>query len=183
MIEHKTTHISEAAGHLVNQFRNKPKLGALLESFSLRIQDAENMLFDIQASRAFNESTGIQLDRWGEIVGEAREGRSDLDYKTAIRARTILNFSHGQCEDIISLLIAITNTNRIRVTEYFPAGFVAQIVDPIDPVYIDPSKIQSWVSKCRGAGIMGITLFGVIGSFRYDSGPGYDRGKYGGAVS
>jgi hypothetical protein len=183
MIEQNLEHVDEMIHYLVTQFKEKPRLYALLESFGLRIQDLENTCFDVQASRLFDNAEGVQVDGFGSIVGEAREGRTDVDYKTAIRARMILNFSHGTIEDILALLVNITGNNRIRLEESYPAGFVAQILDPIDPDYVVPTRIQTLVHSCRAGGVYGIVLFGVLGSFQLDSGPGLDIGLWGGGVA
>ena len=183
MIEQKTNHVIEALNNLIHKFKNKPRITGFITAQINQVQAFENACFTVVAVNSLLNSSGETLDGDGSVVGEAREGRSDLDYRAAIRARIILNLSYGRCEDIIALLQAISNIERVRVMENFPASFVAQIIDPIDPDYIPPNKIRNMVSACRSAGVKSITLFGVEGSFRYDSGPGYDVGPYGGAVS
>ena len=185
------THIEEALAHLVTQFKEKDNVSSLIETFCTPVQDLEGVFFDIVASRNFTTSTGAQVDGFGSIVGEAREGRNDLDYKTAIRGRMILNYSKGTIEEIIALIQNIAGDVvdsysgllrpvRVQILELFPAGFFALILDPIDPAYVNPAKIAGIMHSGRPAGVYGFVTYGTIGSFRYDSGPGYDVGKYGG---
>ncbi len=181
-LEQKTTHIQEALDHLVAQFQGKPKLAAMISAYITQVQDLETVWFELLEERWLENAEGVQIDGFGQIVGEAREGRTDLAYKTAIRARMVLNRSQGTTEDIIELIRGIAGDVLVRVTDYYPAGFVAQVMTPIDPDYVDISKIGVFVRSGRPAGVDAIVIFGVEGSFRFDAGPGYDIGKWAGAI-
>lgn len=178
----KTTHVAEGIAHLVSQFEGKEKFAGLLTAFLDQVQSLENSLSDVATETTVATSTGAQLDALGEVVGEERSGRNDLQYSTAIRARLILNVSEGTPEDIIKLIRAIAGDVRVSVFESFPASFLAQVLDPIDPTEVDVTSIGSLVASGRPAGVAGTVSYGVVPAFRYDAGPGFDEGRYGGAV-
>ena len=183
----KTSHVEEGVANLTSQFKDKPKIVALVSIYLRQIQDVENAASDLLTETNLDNATGIHLDNIGVIVGESRTGRSDLQYRTAIRARILLNTSNGTMEDVIALAISVAGAPvTITVTEFFPAGFVAHINEPIDPAVTDIDKIASFIASGRPSGVQGFLTFSIATpTFAYDgaAGTGYDEGKYGGAAS
>jgi hypothetical protein len=179
----KTTHASEALANLAAQFKGKPKLASLINTLSRQIQELEDVFYQLVTERWIDYAEGAQLDGFGSIVGEARESRPDLEYRTAIKARMQLNIGDGTIQDIQNLLRGLAGDVRVQVLEFFPAAFIANVVDPIDPTIIDPTKLWGIVQQGKPAGVEAILTFGVLGSFRYDVGPGFDIGKYGGGIA
>lgn len=177
----KTNHAEEAVQNLATQFQGKPRIAATLTVFARQIQELEQALYDLLIYRQLEFAEGAQVDGFGSIVGEAREGRTDLDYKAAIRARINLNLGHGTTEEIVALIRGIAGDVQVKIVDYYPAGFIADIVDPIDPLIVDPVRIANFVQSGKPAGVWAITTYHVAGAFRFDSGPGLDVGKYGGA--
>ena len=178
----KTNHVEEAKGNLVAQFKRKVTFEKFIEVYIRQIQELEAVDFQLLEERGVDTSIGWQLDVLGKIVGEPRQGRSDSQYRAATKARIKLNLSNATAEDIIGLIRALAGDVRVLIWEFFPASFIAQILDPINPSLVDPYRVVGLIESGRGAGIQSIFTFGVTGSLRYDVGPGYDLGKYGGAL-
>lgn len=178
----KTAHVVEALANLAAQYKGKANIEAMLTAYINQVQDLEGVLFELLTERFIDDAEGVQVDGFGSIVGEAREGRSDADYKLAIQARIVLNLSNGTPEDLIALVRSVVGAAVVRMTDYFPAGFVAYIEDPIDPLIISPAKAYAILQKGKPAGVQAQLSFYVANPFRYDAGPGYDQGKYGGAL-
>lgn len=181
-IERKTTHISEALAHRIEQFKNKPNFEYLLRSWLEQIQDSENTSLDILEKTWLSTATGAQLDELGKIVGEQRFDRNDSDYLDAIETRILLNLSEGTIEDILGLIESLSPGLTMVTTEYFPAGFVIASTSPIDPAVVDVYKIGDFIKSGRPAGVNGSATFFVASPFQFDTGLGYDDGKYGVAV-
>jgi len=182
----KISHEEEALANLIEQFKDKPKIAGILKSYLRQIQGLENVLSDMLTKTTLDDAEGVHLDNIGSIVGEPRSGRNDLQYRTAIRARIGLNVSEGTMEDVIAIALSVAGeTVTITTTELFPAGFLMVINEPIDPALTDVNRIASFIASGRPAGVRGLLIFGVLGSFQYDGplGTGFDDGKYGGAVS
>ena len=70
-----------------------------------QIQDLEDSSFEVLLNRWIDTAVGVQLDGVGAIVGEAREGRGDDEYRLAIKARIQINFSEATPEDILTALV------------------------------------------------------------------------------
>lgn len=174
----KTNHVTEALGNLIEQFKDKPIIAALLESWVEQLQDLETAIFTSEAAMRLDNAEGEQLDGLGAIVGEAREGRTDLFYRAAIAARISLNLSTATLEEIRALIRAVAGTVTVDFTEQFPAAFIAEIEEDIDPATVDPSQIGAIVRSARGAAIESQVIIHVAGPFQYDTGLGYDEGKW-----
>lgn len=172
-----TDHVGEMLDVRTEQFRDKERFTNVLRTFGVQIQDIENALQQLIADRALDTAVGAQLDGIGEIVGEERAGRLDADYRVAIRTRISLNLSQGTPEDLISLAQAISGGTNVELTELFPAAFEIRILDSL-PSGTDPIRIATVVASGKPAGVQAITIIHVDPPFQYDTGTGYDEGKY-----
>jgi len=175
-------HVQDALDTRIEFFKNKVRFGDLLTSFVGEVQEVEDALFQILDDTNLDTAQNQQLDDLGSIVGEARFGREDTLYRGAIATRIMLNKSGGTIEDIIGLIRGVAGDVQVNLREYSPAAFIAEIVDPIDPLLIDPNQIGIIVKSGKAGGVRGLTAFHVAGPFQFDSGLGYDLGAYGGAI-
>lgn len=182
MIEKKTTHVQEALQTLIEQFKNKPNLTALITSYVNRIQELENIYYDLYTGRQIDNAIGVQLDGLGSIVGEERQGRDDDDYRTAIKVRIKLNNSRGTTEDILDILIAALGNIAIEITDYYPAGFIVEILDDIDPGSFNAELLKSFIDDAKPTAVASALEYHPEDPFQFDSGLGFDQGHWGGAV-
>lgn len=101
------------------QNRNQIILKALLS----RVQELEDAAWTLLTNMSVLVATGNLLDKLGKLVGEPRLGRSDGDYRVAIKLQIRTLRSRGRATDIIDI-ITIAAINSIPVySEYFPAGW------------------------------------------------------------
>lgn len=179
-ISKNDSHVEQALRRRIEQFKEKARFGDLLTSYIQSVQFVEDALFQVLDDTTLLTSEGLQLDNIGQIVGEPRFGRNDLQYATAIRARILLNVSEGTTTDIILLILALQDGLSVNVIELFPAGFLAIIETPIDPNVVDTTQISTIIGEGRPAGVRGLVAFGVIGSKQFDAPAGaFDIGKFG----
>lgn len=111
----------EALSRLVSQFQDSPKLKALVEAI---VNPLDNLLFDVDnigTKRWIDTAEGYQLDGCGYIVGEPRYGRSDDEYRSAIKFRVFINVSDGTPNDLIKGLRFLTNPVDCQYLESYPA--------------------------------------------------------------
>ncbi len=89
----------------------KKLLRALMGPF----QDLEDMWMGMLTGRRINNATGVNLDLLGKIVGQPRNGNSDIDYRRFIRARVAANNSDGLVEDFITVTKLVLNDETVYV--------------------------------------------------------------------
>ena len=178
----KTTHVEDAQGNLISQFRRRPNLDAFINSYVQEMADAESMLFDLLSNTlTIGATTGANQDILGALVGEARQNKSDADYDIAISVRILLNLSSATIEDLIGIVTTMIGGGlTMQVTEAFPAEFDITIDDPLP---IDGDEVASFVISAKPAGVRGLFRWFTATSgteFRFGvSGQGFDQGFLG----
>ena len=90
--------------NLTPWFWTKPKAVSLITAFCLQLQELENAIWDVLEDRILDNAEGSQLATLGRLVGESRLGRSDDDFRIAIRGRILANRSRGNLTDLLKLL-------------------------------------------------------------------------------
>jgi len=121
MIELVVNHVLDAIGKLVQQFKGKPKIEAFLSAFIEQIQELEEVFYQLATERGI-DGEGAQLDGLGSIVGEARQGRSDVLYRAAILKRIGINISAATTEDVLEIM-TLFDPDTYELIEYQPATF------------------------------------------------------------
>ena len=172
-----TTHIAELLDRRLEQFRDKDRFSAMLEVLGEQVQALEDALYQVLTETSIDVAVGAQLDGLGSVVGEERAGRDDDAYRVAIRVRIAINLSEGTPEDLLALALAISGGSNALLIEYFPASFEIQILDPV-PSGTDPARIASVVRSGKPAGVGAVSIIHVEPPFQYDTGSGFDEGKY-----
>lgn len=123
-------HAEQAHGLLLEQYRDRPRLRALLESYVDRCQELEDAAWDTLILRLIDNAENAQLDTIGRIVGEERKGRTDEIYRLWIKARIAINKSHGHPADIINVL-RIVEPIPFLYQEHYPATVVIEFLERI----------------------------------------------------
>lgn len=117
-------HAARAVGNLSHDYKKENILKLLEDVIMPEVQEAELMMFSLIAERLVDSATNAQLDQWGKVVGEPRDGLSDIAYRGFINARILSNLSEGQTETIIEVLSILTGGDvQFRAT--YPAAFIA----------------------------------------------------------
>lgn len=112
--------IRDSLEKLTSVFQGKPKIASLLSSFAGPSAILQQISGQMLTQRSLYTALGAQLDGIGSIVGEARRGRSDFDYRRAIIIRIAINTSKGTPEDAINVFALVTGSTIVQLLEYFP---------------------------------------------------------------
>ena len=116
-----TNHTQQALDRLVSQFKGKQRLEGLITAFTEGHQNLEDVACDFLNFRSVFTAIGAQLDIWGVIVGEERQGKDDRAYRRSIFGKIGINTSEGTSEDVISTFSFLTEAVRVFMVETFPA--------------------------------------------------------------
>lgn len=144
-LSYKSTHVAEALGNYIQKFKGKPRLMALTTAYIEQIQDLEDAFYQLITDRTIETAVGAQLDGIGSIVGEAREGREDEDYRLAIRVRILLNLTNGTIEQVIEILSLATGGKTIHVINWAHGENVLSDGD------MEAPSLDAWTDTGNGA--------------------------------
>lgn len=118
---HNDAMVEEAVGLLIEWFR-KPRWVALLQSMVGEIQEAEDAVYAVLSALDLDTAVDDVLDKFGRLVGELRQGRSNDDYRAAVRVRILVNSSDGKLEQLIAIARGLVPTAVVSVQELYPAA-------------------------------------------------------------
>ena len=172
-------HVAQALARLPEQDKNKPLIAALLTSIVTPAQNLEAALWQLLTQRFATTAIGSNLDAIGKLVGQARNGLADVDYRTYIAARISANRSMGLAEDLLRVAkTLIGNALAVITLSYGGPGTVIMRVTGITRTDIQGQALASFVQTAIAAGIRVLVIYSsVTPVFRYDVGPGYDVGN------
>jgi hypothetical protein len=120
-----TTHVTDARARIIHQFRGLTDYQTILDAIVDQIQDFEDGAFDLFDLLDIDVMTGVNLDTIGEIVGEARQGKTDANYRIAIRQAITTRYGSGTPDELITLFQYLTGSTLANIDYYerYPAGY------------------------------------------------------------
>lgn len=117
-----TTHLSDALGRLLQQYKEQPNIQAVITGLMTEMQPLEQVFNDLGNNRWLFTAQGNQLDRLGIILGVARLTLTDDQYRNLLQARVYQTIADGDAETMIQVFKLITNGTLVAYQEYYPAG-------------------------------------------------------------
>ncbi len=114
-------HVERSINQLIEVFR-KQRNATWLSATVGQIQEVEDALWQLNEGFDVDTAEGQALDFLGTVVGEARNGRLDGDYRAAVRARILVNQSDGTIDDMLQVLLALDPSMTAIVREFYPAA-------------------------------------------------------------
>lgn len=123
MIVKILNHADEAEARLPIQYREKPKLTALVRISGSRAQVFEDILYDMLSNGSVTSAHASLLDQIGDVVGVKRNGLTDSEYKGYLLAKIAENVSKGTAETMIALYKALMRAARVYYRPVYPASF------------------------------------------------------------
>lgn len=144
-------------GSAPSGYLRSPDPGSVLERLvslaTAEHQVIEDVLWQM-ISETIDSASAAQLEVYGDLVGQPREGRDDATYRLWIKTRVLINRSDGTPEDIIRVFDAlVARTASIVLEEGFPAGFVVRLGSTSN---LDPSHAGAILQKMKPGGVNAI---------------------------
>lgn len=119
---------SDAVSYLPTVDQTREKWLALLRVLTAEIQLLRDVSYDLYLQSWIDNAEDSQLDSIGWIVGEARSGRLDADYRIRIKVRIVINRANGKVRDSLKVMrLVIEPTASVRYVPAYPAGYVIEL--------------------------------------------------------
>lgn len=151
-IEHIEDHVAQAAASMISQYHDKPRMNAVLKAYVAGAQDAEDMLWDVMLSHLLDSATGDRLETVGKLVGQARKGSNDDQYRLYIEARIRVNRSNGKPQDIVALMQLLLADYEHEYRPMFPASVMIE-ARGLDLVTRDPEVLAELFCSAVAGGV------------------------------
>ena len=154
-----TDQIDKGEERLITSLSEKENFSKLLSLYLMQIQDIENANISLSQQKNITSSEGVWLDYIGKIVGEARLGRLDSEYRGALLNRIGINTADATPDTLINLVKSHTSTNHSRIIQYFPAAFFITTEGAIN---LD-SSLYSLIQNTKPVGVQPHVVSNVLG--------------------
>lgn len=146
-----TLHRNQMLSRTIEHWKTKPVFCALRDIVGDEIQEIENRAWDVLASKDIDRAFGASLDLIGRIVGQARNGLTDPQYRVALKARERINRSQGRTNDVLAML-ELVDPAGFTITDTPPAAFVVAAGAPLSG-FATNTELAGLVAECRAAGV------------------------------
>lgn len=135
----KIDQVAQGYDRLLEQFKDKPNIKSLLETYLKQTEDLESAYFELLTERSIFTAVGVQLDLLGALVVEPRLGRDDEAYRLAILTKIGINNSEGTPDVLMQLLKNLSGGTKINIFEHFPVSAVYYTNTPDIASYTPPT--------------------------------------------
>lgn len=176
-----TDHTDQALADMLSKFAESPRFRELIRSIVDRSQEFEDLAQEVRAEMLLDVAVGVQLDVYGVLMQEQRGSLSDDDYRQVLNVKAAAVQSDGQAPltiwvaaTLLGVAVRYIQTGRAQyqleweIGSHSTGDWLARILSMLD--FLPPSGVGY-------TAVEGVTT--GDGAFRFDSGPGFDKGKLG----
>lgn len=178
-----TDHTARALAILPSQFSDATKLRALLTALTAQVQLLDDDTWACIEDRMLDTAEGVQLDQYGRVLGQPRDGLADEDYRALLGIRILANRSNGQADVILRVVAGLLGADRLVYgVEYRQQGTAEYRLDwEASDAATGADRLALVVKildEITPAGVSYTAVEGVSPAFRFDtSGQGFDEGQ------
>jgi len=98
-----TDYTTRVLGFLISQYRDSTRLQGVITAGTEEADKIEASMFQVDAGFSMDNAIGVQLDILGRVFRESRQGRSDDDFRVAIKLKASIAVN-GSPEEILTFL-------------------------------------------------------------------------------
>lgn len=175
-------HVDRRLARLISRLR-KPHIESVVRMYAEALEEAEDSAYNLIVERFLDTSVGAQLDVWGLVVGERRDGLNDDEYRAFIGARILSNLSNGEIDRMTEILSTIGRA--VGAVIYYPLYPAAMYFNYAtdDPATTSLAlRIVAQMTEVAPAGVqVAFIVETTTTPFMFDGeeGTGFDEGEFG----
>jgi hypothetical protein len=172
-----------ALARLPEQFSRQPNFRGFLEAMAELVQEAEVFAGDLILGRSLDVAEGDQLDQYGELLDEPRNGLEDDDFRSVLNSKILANLSGGERETLILLGMRLANSLYVILSEAYPATVLLTLITGPEMSTLRKARVKRLLEASVSAGVRLYLSagWGSYFSFEGDDRPGasgYDVGGW-----
>lgn len=147
-----TDHVQQALDRLMQQYKEQPRLAAIITALVQQIQDLEDAIYPLDVGRQLATAVGVQLDGLGELIGLKRNGLDDATYRLFLIGTIAKNYSDTTLPTIQTILDLLLDPEVLLIFEKYPAAIAVEFSGSIREPSLY-SLVATLVQGALGAGI------------------------------
>jgi len=178
---HREDYIEHALEGLPGHLQGLANYTAYLTALVGEIQEVEDACWSLIADRMLDSAKGAQLEQYGELLTERRDGLADDDYRAILRAKIASNTSEGTPEDLIKVATLAAGATRVVVWEVFPATVILDVYTTNRLSANRKARVDRLLQRSKPAGVkMWVVEVPDVQWFAFDdpASGGFNRGLY-----
>lgn len=170
-------HVQLALNRLMAQYRDKPRIAAVITSFVQQLQDLEDATFPLDSGRSIFTAVGVQLDLLGTIVDLPRNGLDDDAYRLFLLGRIAENTSDATIDRVIQVYGLLLNSDIVNEQELYPGAVGLMGASPgVDPVLVPIIRSLVQLTLAAGVRLDFLGIFDETDAFAFAGGGGVALG-------
>jgi hypothetical protein len=177
-----TGQVERGLSRLLEQYKDKPRLAALIKSYLGEVQVLSDATWETLVSRLIDDAVGEQLTVLSRLVGETERFEDDERQRVLVRARIAVNRSDGTLNDVIRVAEIIFGLTPL-IGE--PGNAYIVVIVP-EAVSVVPELEWRLLNQARAGGVrldLYFTESAPDDLFRWGTGPGWGVGVWTGTIS
>lgn len=177
----ETDHVNTGLARLTEQYKDKPRMKGLLQSYLNQIQDLEDAAWSVMWGYNIYKAVGVQLDTLGAIVGEARQGLTDTEYRAMLFVRILINLCNSTVPEILTIFERFYPGAQYELIQYDYAYFSLRVVGVI-PESPSSYRFNQVLQTVKAGGVRADLIYQTVPETevkKFDTtGQGFDSGKW-----
>jgi hypothetical protein len=152
---------------------HKTRILALVDAFALGVQCMEADIFGVWLSTQLGNASGDGLDQWGALVGEARGGLGDTEYRVFIDAKLLVLIFKGTLDETIEIFRRITAPSISIRADPVTAGIVLWVLRE-EPMSDERARrVSEFMRQAHPGGVQIALVESTPGYFGFIDDPGH----------
>lgn len=144
-------YVIEAKARLLSMYKGRPIIEGMLEAYVKQIQRLENSIWDVINNRHLESNNTSCLDGIGTILQEFRNGRTNAEYRAALKIRLLVLRSQGKRHQLTKIISLSANGSTWRYWDAYPAGFFVYFAGTLQAF----KALAKGLRDAKAAGVQG----------------------------
>lgn len=145
---------SFAASLLLAEQQTKPRLRSFARALGQGAQALERLCYNVLLGTSLDLAQGVHLDRWGELVNEARGALDQVAYRQFIEFRAQASTIGDDTPEVVALLERMVTPLTVRAWPMFPCGVQYEISGGAYIGDAKASRIAAIMNSIRPNGVI-----------------------------
>lgn len=145
------------ASLVISRLRGQERWQAWLAAAGKPMQDAEDTLWSLLTETRLDNATGVNLDRYGALIGEGRGDLEDDNYRIVLQGLFMAYASQGDIDTIIRVTAKVADAflSTVLYVQHQPASYSVQFEQayPVVPGSDFAARIRRALEAATVAGV------------------------------